>query len=87
MTFIVAISRVFSGIFASIAGFFGTGSVFAWDASLTFLNLILPNYKSNAVISLSHPGAGGIWPEYVAPKEGDSRCSCPGLNALANHGE
>jgi hypothetical protein len=33
------------------------------------------------------PGAGGNWPEYIPPKEGDSRCCCPALNALANHGE
>lgn len=87
MTSIVATSRVFAGFFSSLAGFFGTGGVFAWDAGLAFLNLILPNYKRNAVVPLNHPGAGGIWPEYVAPKEGDSRCSCPALNALANHGE
>jgi len=30
--------------------------------------------------------AGGDWPEYIAPGDGDSRCSCPALNAMANHG-
>jgi len=38
------------------------------------------------VTPAGHPGEGGKWPEYIAPKEGDSRCSCPGLNAMANHG-
>jgi len=33
-----------------------------------------------------YPGYGGYWPEHRAPQEGDSRCSCPALNAMANHG-
>jgi Peroxidase, family 2 len=32
-------------------------------------------------------GAGGKEPDYVAPKEGDSRCCSPALNAMANHSE
>jgi hypothetical protein len=27
-----------------------------------------------------------MWPEYIPPKDGDSRCSCPALNVMANHG-
>ncbi|KAF5310373.1 hypothetical protein D9611_012045 [Ephemerocybe angulata] len=60
--------------------------VLAWDASCTFLNLITPSKKEGSVTPQGHPGADGKWPEYVAPKEGDSRCSCPALNAMANHG-
>jgi Peroxidase, family 2 len=69
-----------------IARAFQTGGVFAWDVSLTLLNLVLPNRKVGHVVPEGHPGAGGVWPEYIAPKEGDSRCSCPVLNAMANHG-
>jgi hypothetical protein len=35
---------------------------------------------------MGHPGAGGKWPDYIPPKDGDSRSCCPGLNAMANHG-
>jgi len=61
-------------------------AVLVWDISLTLLNLVAPNRKVGHVVPEGHPGAGGAWPEYVAPKEGDSRCSCPVLNAMANHG-
>jgi hypothetical protein len=54
--------------------------------SLTLVNLISPSRKIGHVTLEGHPGAGGKWPEYIPPKEGDSRCSCPALNALANHG-
>lgn len=59
---------------------------FAWDASLTAVNVVTPKKKKGHVVPKGHPGFGGQWPEYVAPKEGDSRCACPALNALANHG-
>lgn len=60
--------------------------VLVWDISLTLLNLLTPSRKEGHVIPEGHPGAGGVWPEFVAPKEGDSRCCCPALNAMANHG-
>ncbi|KAJ7092356.1 Chloroperoxidase [Mycena belliarum] len=60
--------------------------IFTWDAYLTLVNLITPNLKPGNVIPHGSLGAGGIWPEYVPPKEGDSRCACPMLNTLANHG-
>ncbi|KAF8902549.1 heme-thiolate peroxidase [Gymnopilus junonius] len=60
--------------------------VFSWDFILATLNLLTPKRKIGHVIPEGHPGAGGKWPEYVAPREGDSRCSCPALNAMANHG-
>jgi hypothetical protein len=61
-------------------------AVFAWDISLTLFNLVTPNMKEGHVIPEGHPGAGGVWPEFIAPKEGDSRSCCPALNAMANHG-
>jgi hypothetical protein len=50
-------------------------------------NFLTPNKPVGKVIPEGHPGFGGKWPEYIAPKDGDSRCSCPGLNAMANHGK
>lgn len=61
--------------------------VLCWDLWLSFINLITPNIKIGHVVPEGHPGAGGKWPEYIAPSEGDSRCSCPAINAMANHGE
>jgi len=63
-----------------------TIGVLIWDASLVLYNLVTPNYKVGHVVPEGHPGAGGTWPEYIPPKDGDSRCPCPALNAMANHG-
>ncbi|KAK0205181.1 Chloroperoxidase [Desarmillaria ectypa] len=60
--------------------------IVTWDVGLSLFNLLTPNLKPGHVVPEGHPGAGGSWPEYMAPREGDSRCSCPALNALANHG-
>lgn len=60
--------------------------MFAWDASLTLKNILTLKKSVGKVVPKGHPGFDGKWPEYIAPKEGDSRCSCPALNALANHG-
>jgi hypothetical protein len=61
--------------------------VVSWDLSLTLINLVIPNRAVGKVTPEGHPGFGGNWPEYIPPKEGDSRCSCPALNAMANHGK
>ncbi|KAF5384451.1 hypothetical protein D9615_003404 [Tricholomella constricta] len=61
-------------------------AVLVWDVSLTLLNLVTPKRKVGKVTPTGHPGADGKWPEFIPPKEGDSRCSCPALNAIANHG-
>lgn len=61
-------------------------AVIAWDNAIALLNLVTPNYKEGTVVPVGAPGHGGKWPEYVAPKEGDSRSACPMLNAMANHG-
>jgi len=60
--------------------------LFTWDASLTVINVITPKKKQGHVVPKGCPGFGGKWPEYIAPNKDDSRCSCPALNALANHG-
>jgi len=61
--------------------------VFTWDFGLVLVNAVTPSRKIGHVTPEGTPGAGGKWPEYVPPKESDSRCSCPALNAMANHGE
>jgi hypothetical protein len=60
--------------------------IFSWDAVLSVANVVLPNKPVGKVTPKGHPGFAGEWPEYVPRKEGDSRCSCPALNAMANHG-
>ncbi|KAJ6603250.1 Chloroperoxidase [Mycena vulgaris] len=60
--------------------------IFIWDALLTIFNLLTPNLKVGSVVPHGSPGADGKWPDFVPPKEGDSRSACPALNALANHG-
>ncbi|KAF8352008.1 Chloroperoxidase [Amanita rubescens] len=69
-----------------IARFFNNTYIFTWDALLELTNQVLPKRKEGHVVPEGHPGFGGIWPEYIPPKDGDSRCCCPGLNAFANHG-
>ncbi|KAH8829211.1 Chloroperoxidase [Flagelloscypha sp. PMI_526] len=57
--------------------------VLLWDLSLGFANLVLPFYKTGALVAAQH---GGHWPEFMPPQDGDSRSGCPALNAMANHG-
>lgn len=58
--------------------------VMTWDLYLAVLNLILPKHKPGRVIQPGCPGHKGHWPEYVAPKKGDSRSACPMLNAMVS---
>ncbi|KAF7977962.1 hypothetical protein HWV62_2059 [Athelia sp. TMB] len=60
--------------------------IFSKDAVLAVLNIVTPSLTEGKVTPKGHPGFKGEWPEYVPSKEGDSRCSCPALNAMANHG-
>ena len=69
-----------------VAHFFTNVYVFTWDAALELTNLVLPKRKMGHVVLEGHPGFGGEWPEFKPPQDGDSRCACPALNALANHG-
>lgn len=61
-------------------------SVIFWDAIIALMNLLTPKLKEGEVVPRGVPGHRGSWPEYVAPKPGDSRSACPMLNAMANHG-
>ncbi|KAJ7092392.1 Chloroperoxidase [Mycena belliarum] len=70
----------------SAAKLFRLVYILCWDLSLTLVNLVTPSLKPGRIVPHESPGAGGKWPEFVPPKEGDSRCACPMLNALANHG-
>jgi Peroxidase, family 2 len=75
------------GFFSPITRLFYSVYVFTWDTGLVFCNLISPNKPPGQIVPEDHPGSGGKWPEYVPAEEGDSRCACPALNAMANHGE
>ena len=56
--------------------------VMTWDLWLAALNIILPQRKSGHVVAAGVPGHNGKWPQYVAPRKGDSRSACPMLNAM-----
>jgi len=56
--------------------------VMTWDLWLAALNILLPKHKSGQVVAAGVPGHNGKWPEYVAPRKGDSRSACPMLNAM-----
>ena len=56
------------------------------DFGTTIVNLVTFRRKVGHVTPKGQPGEGGAWPEYRPPQQGDSRCSCPALNAMANHG-
>lgn len=74
------------GIVGKIGGAFINIGVLAWDNLLAVANLVTPKLKSGQVVPDGAAGHSGKWPEYIAPKEGDSRSACPMLNAMANHG-
>lgn len=61
-------------------------SVMAWDSVIALMNLLSPRLAEGEVVPRGAPGHRGSWPEFVPPKEGDSRSACPMLNAMANHG-
>lgn len=80
------IVRLGIGLLSTIVDVLIVTGITLWDISLMLYNLVVPSRAVGKVTPAGCPGAGGRWPEYVAPKEGDSRCSCPALNAMANHG-
>jgi len=88
MLIFTSISRIFKGLLNGTGTIFSLLGLFAWDNYLTFLNLILPSKKPGSVYPPGAAGHDGIWPTFEAPnpEAGDSRCSCPALNAMANHG-
>jgi hypothetical protein len=74
------------GVINKVGGTFVDLSVIAWDNVIALMNLVTPKIKEGNVVPAGAPGHHLKWPEYVAPKEGDSRSACPMLNAMANHG-
>lgn len=81
-----ALSRIAGGIVSSTQSLLLTTGLILWDLILTVLNLILPSLPANRVVAQGKLGANGAWPKYIPPGNGASRCSCPALNAMANHG-
>ncbi|KAG2144106.1 Chloroperoxidase [Suillus bovinus] len=74
------------GSFSIVSQFFFNVGILSWDILLTLSNLVRRKRRIGHVTPQGCPGYGGHWPEYRLPKETDSRCSCPALNAMANHG-
>ena len=83
----VALSRVVFALYSSVVGHLTNLGVFVWDAGLAIYNLLAPNLPAQKVVPQGAAGHQGVWPEYMPPQQGDSRSSCPALNAMANHGE
>ncbi|KAH7915896.1 Chloroperoxidase [Hygrophoropsis aurantiaca] len=76
----------FSTAYAKVTNTFFDAGIISWDVLLTLLNLVQRKRREKHVTPEGHPGYGGHWPEFRPAQEGDSRCSCPALNAMANHG-
>jgi len=74
------------GFLSPILRFFSAIYIFSWDTLLLLANLVTPSRPAGKIVPEGHPGFEGKWPQHIPAKEGDSRCSCPALNALANHG-
>ena len=83
---VVAVSNAGGGLVSTLSSFVISTGVFVWDFFLAIFNAITPGRPANRVVPQGAAGANGLWPQYIAPAAGDSRCSCPALNALANHG-
>jgi hypothetical protein len=73
MLIYTSLSRIFRGIFSGIGTLLSLNALLIWDIGLTIVNLVTPKKKIGHVIPEGKPGHKGIWPEYIAPKEGDSR--------------
>ncbi|KAH9077591.1 Cloroperoxidase [Lactarius deliciosus] len=87
MVFILtALRRIGRGTFSRLFEAVFFVSLMSWDFSLAIINIITFKRKIGKVTPKGKPGEGGVWPDYIPPREGDSRCSCPALNAMANHG-
>ncbi|KAH0831214.1 Chloroperoxidase [Lanmaoa asiatica] len=74
------------GILDTVSNAFYDAGMMTWDIFLTLGNIVRFNRPVGRVTPAGHPGYGGLWPEYRPPEEGDSRCACPAINAMANHG-
>ncbi|KAI8989170.1 Cloroperoxidase [Trametes punicea] len=74
---LIVLSRVFCALVSAIESTLTNAVVFLLDFLFTLFNLVTPDRPRGHVILEGHPGFGGKWPD---------RCSCPALNAMANHG-
>ena len=79
-------ARLLSALYSTLVSTLLNVAVMIWDGGLALYNLVAPDLPADAVVPDGCPGARGVWPKYVPPTDGDSRCSCPALNAMANHG-
>ncbi|KAH8988121.1 Cloroperoxidase [Lactarius hatsudake] len=86
MVVLTALRRIGRGTVSMLFEALFSAGLLTWDLSLAIVNLFTFKRKIGSVTPKGHPGEGGVWPEYVPPRSGDSRCSCPALNAMANHG-
>ncbi|TDL27806.1 chloroperoxidase-like protein [Rickenella mellea] len=87
MSFVAtASSRIVLGLLSTIIDQLTSLGVLAWDIGLTIYNTFAPEHPVGQVVAKGMPGYRGKWPEFIPPKEGDSRSCCPALNAMANHG-
>ncbi|EMD36879.1 heme-thiolate peroxidase [Gelatoporia subvermispora B] len=83
---VIALRRISLGLLDALYNVVLNAGVMIWDVGLTLINVVLPSRPAGRVVPAGAKGAGGVWPAYEAPAPSDSRCSCPALNALANHG-
>ncbi|KAH9854618.1 Cloroperoxidase [Lenzites betulinus] len=83
---LIALRRLSIGLVYNLQNILVNTAVLTVDLLCTFYNLLTPNRRVGHVLQKGQPGYGGKWPQYIPPAAGDSRCSCPALNALANHG-
>jgi hypothetical protein len=74
------------GVIKNINSLFLNVVILSWDFSLFILNILTPSLKAGTVVPAHAAGHNLSWPEYIPPKDGDSRSACPMLNAMANHG-
>ncbi|KAH9037421.1 Cloroperoxidase [Lactarius deliciosus] len=86
MVVLTALRRIGRGTVSMLFEALFSAGLLTWDLSLAIVNLFTFKRKIGSVTPKGHPGEGGVWPEYIPPRSGDSRCSCPALNAMANHG-
>ena len=78
----VLFNSISMGISQKLLKVFTDLFVMTWDLWLAALNILLPQHKSGHVVAAGVPGHNGKWPQYVAPRKGDSRSACPMLNAM-----
>ncbi|KAI0324617.1 Cloroperoxidase [Cubamyces sp. BRFM 1775] len=83
---IIAFRRILREAISAAKGVLTLVLALYLDLLFAVFNLLTPDRPVGRVVPQGHPGYGGKWPPYIPPRQGDSRCSCPALNALSNHG-